>query len=152
MVVGNIGSPERFDYTALGDVVNLGQRLDQVNKVFGTGIMISEETFNLAADSIEARCVGLVRVPGKQQIIKVFEVLARKGKLPEQKALCVKHCEEGRKFYEERNFPASAECFRKALEADPQDGPSHFYLELALALAAAPPCGDWDCTIEIKVK
>jgi class 3 adenylate cyclase/CHASE2 domain-containing sensor protein len=152
MVVGNIGSPERFDYTALGDVVNLGQRLDQVNKVFGTAIMISEETFNLAADSIEARCVGLVRVPGKQQIIKAFEVLARKGKLPEKKALCVKHFEEGLKFYEERNFSASAESFRKALQEDSQDGPSRFYLELALALAAAPPCADWDCTIEIKVK
>jgi class 3 adenylate cyclase/CHASE2 domain-containing sensor protein len=152
MVVGNIGSPERFDYTALGDVVNLGQRLDQVNKVFGTSIMVSEETFNLAADSIEARCVGLVRVPGKQQIVKVFEVLARKGELPRNKAQCVRHFEEGLKLYQDRNFTASAECFRKALEEDPPDGPSRFYLDLTLALAGAPPCADWDCTIEIKVK
>jgi adenylate cyclase len=152
MVVGNIGSPERFDYTVLGDAVNLGQRLDQANKVFGTAIMISEETFNLAADSIEARCLGLVRVPGKQQILKVFEVLARKGKLSREKAQCVRHFEGGLTLYQERNFSASAECFRKALEADPQDAPSRFYIDLAISLASAAPCPDWDCTIEIKVK
>lgn len=114
--------------------------------------MISEETCNLAKDAIEARSVGFVRVPGKQQTVQVFEVLTRKGELPEKKAQCVRHFSEGLGLYKNRQFAAAVERFEKALEIDPEDNPSKLYLELTRNLAASPPCGDWDCTIEIKIK
>lgn len=73
MIVGNMGSHKSFDYTVMGDNVNLGARLEVANKYFGTSIMISENTYRLAEEAIEAREFGLIRVKGKNEAIRVYE-------------------------------------------------------------------------------
>ena len=75
MVVGNMGSSSRMDYTLMGDNVNLGARLEGTNKVYGTNIIISEFTYNLVKDHVIARELDLIRVKGKELPVKIYELI-----------------------------------------------------------------------------
>jgi len=75
MVVGNMGSSSRMDYTLMGDNVNLGARLEGTNKVYGTNIIISEYTYEHVRDFVLVRELDLIRVKGKEQPVKIYELL-----------------------------------------------------------------------------
>lgn len=79
MAVGNMGSKIQFAYTALGDHVNLGARLESINKVYGTWILVSEFTYEQVKDDFHFRLIDKVAVKGKETAVKIYEILGTKG-------------------------------------------------------------------------
>lgn len=150
-IIGNMGSAKRFSYTAIGDNVNLASRLEGANKPYGTGIMISESTRRAAGEAIEVRELDYVKVKGKSQPIRVYELLGLKGEV-EPRAL-----EKARRFegalaaLRGGRLDEAAAGFR-ALAAEFDDEASKLYLERCAELRAAPPPEGWDGSFALTEK
>ncbi len=151
-VVGNMGSHEKFDYTAMGDPVNLASRLEGANKQYHTRIMISDATFEKAREEIEARDLDLIRVKGKKEPRKVFEVLCKKGELLEEVSEGRKRYHQGLALYRQRSFAEAIEAFQTVFDYLPNDRVTRVYLERARAFAAHPPPPMWDGVYELTTK
>lgn len=141
-IAGNIGSKERFDYTVMGDIVNLGARLEGANKEYGTRIMVSQATADALHDQFELRCLDRLRVKGKDNAIEIYELMSAKGQLaPEHHAL-VGDFQTALNFYFQGDFEEAEKQFKALAEKIPHDGPTQTYLKRCATLKVNHPT-DW---------
>ena len=151
MLVGNMGSKRRKNFTIMGDSVNLASRLEGINRQFGTHIIISEGTFLMVKDQVVARELDLIRVKGKTQPVKVYELLALTKDAHVHNDL-VTRFEKGLTAYRSGEWLPAIETFQQLLIDYPQDGPSQVFIERCLNLLARPPEGVWDGVFVMKTK
>ena len=140
MVVGNMGSDVRFDYTLLGDNVNLGSRLEGINKEYGTKIIISESTYKKVKERVAVRKLDKVAVKGKKTGVTIYEL--RGLGTPTDSEFLVDF-EKARMLYEKGKFANALTAFKKLEREHSTDKPIKVYIERLNNLTKERP-KDWD--------
>jgi len=149
VIAGNIGSLELFNYTAIGDTVNLAARLEGVNKVYGTGILLSDSTCRQVQGAMLVREVDLIQVKGREQPVTIYELLGRQGgDRPEWLEIFA----AGREAYQRQDWQEALGHFQTVLRLKPDDQAAVVFLGRCLNFQQQPPPPDWQGVYVLESK
>lgn len=145
VVSGNIGSQKRMDYTVIGDGVDISSRLEGATKEYGCDIILSEFTHRLCHDKIRTRELDCVRVKGKTQSIRIYELISdQRQSLSETMNQFLDLYQAGRSAYGDQRFRQAMSCFEQAQALRPTDRATALFLDRCQQYLDHPPPESWD--------
>jgi len=152
-IVGNVGSRERLNYTALGDNVNLANRLESVNKYYGTHAIISQSTYRYVRHGFICRPLDIITVKGRSAGVKIYELMAEVGD-PDEAALHEKagSFRSAFELYMSRDWAEALEAFEALARLHEHDRPTALFVERCQAYLQNPPGQDWSGIWRIQEK
>ena len=143
-LIGTIGSATTKSFTVIGDTVNIASRLEGVNKVYGTDLIINEDCYRLAERDIEAREIDFVTVYGKTEPVRIYELLSKMGQLDPKTAELRNAFAIALQLYREQKWTEAEKEFRNCLAIRKNDGPSLEFLTRIATFVRTPPPQNWN--------
>jgi adenylate cyclase len=152
MVVGNMGTAQKMDYTIMGNSVNLAARLEGVNKQYGTWILASETTHNESGGAFLARQMDRVRVVGINQPVRLYELIDEKSNADASIVEAVELFHQGQSHFEAKRWDEAIETFQQVQRILPGDGPSEVFIKRCQEFKKKAPPESWDGVFNLTIK
>lgn len=152
MVVGNMGTDQKMNYTIMGNAVNLAARLEGVNKQYGSWILISHETYEKAGTGFIVREFDRVRVVGITTPVQLYELVGIENEMTSEEKAFISQFNKAHELFEQKLYKESHEAFKKLLAVKEDDAPSNTYLKRCENFIKNPPRQDWDGIFNLTEK
>jgi class 3 adenylate cyclase/uncharacterized membrane protein len=144
MVVGNMGTQKKMNYTIISNAVNLAARLEGINNQYGTWILAAEETVKEKKGRLLTRRLDRIRVVGINEPVRIYEILEASIHTSHALHKMVTDFDEALKLFEGRKWQEAETAFTQILNAYPEDAPSKLYISRCKKFKEYPPADDWD--------
>ncbi|NNM67702.1 MAG: CHASE2 domain-containing protein, partial [Spirochaetales bacterium] len=152
MIVGNMGTLKKMDYTIMGNAVNLASRLEGVNKQYGTWVLTSEASYKMSGDLLLARRLDKVRVVGISNPVRLYELIEEKSLATPGQIQMVEAFHTGLESFEAKDWAKAETLFQEVLRLAPNDGPSQFFSRRCAEFKKKPPVENWDGVFNLTTK
>ena len=148
LLMGHIGAAGHYEYAPVGDIVNTASRIEGLNKKLGTRLLASEDTL-AEGEGLDRRLMGSFLLSGKSRPVTIYQILADGSITTSSKLVYTELFPTALELFKARQWQQAEETLIRCLELIPDDGPSHFYLELCRAYKRKPPPADWQGVIAV---